>query len=304
MTSEEQGALNFSLYEALSKEQPIEKIKALIAKGADANATDGYSCTMLKVARTVEQTKLLIEAGADVNALAPNGETALLVSLSQSTEKARVLLEAGADVTIGTNSGTVLQYARGQEQKDLIRGALNKTLWRAVANGDVNMANRALVSGADISIRDKTNDRTLLHIAKGAEMVEFLVEQGELDVNARDNLGRTPLMRMALKGQKEEVSQLLKYKEVDVNATIGKQPDYSVYRKFEKILETHQYVNKPKGIDMKDIAVPSAWNLAFCSGHSEVADIIVKEMDKRESWAETKRVLDGMEILKSRKLRE
>ncbi len=68
MTNEEQKEQTQNLLYAVWAKQPIEKIKALIEKGANVNAYDENGWTALIRARTAETTKLLLEAGADVNA--------------------------------------------------------------------------------------------------------------------------------------------------------------------------------------------------------------------------------------------
>ncbi|KAL4736696.1 hypothetical protein BDV11DRAFT_211054 [Aspergillus similis] len=80
-------------------------VKALLAGGADANATDSASRTPLHVAvvkmKPEAVTKMLIEAGADVNAKDMDGKTPLLMLLItialQAEQQPEMVKEAQAD---------------------------------------------------------------------------------------------------------------------------------------------------------------------------------------------------------------
>jgi len=67
------------------------------------NARDCDEDTPLHCARTIEQTKLLIEAGADVNAKNFNGRTPL--HFAKNVEHLKALLENGSDPNIKDNIG-------------------------------------------------------------------------------------------------------------------------------------------------------------------------------------------------------
>jgi ankyrin repeat protein len=81
----------------LGLSQSIEMTKILIEAGANVNATDPNGRTDLFHARSGEMTKVLIEAGADVNVIDKHGYTPLV--LSKNVKKTKALLEAGAITT-------------------------------------------------------------------------------------------------------------------------------------------------------------------------------------------------------------
>jgi ankyrin repeat protein len=85
-------------------------IKKFLSLGFDANATDDYSgrTALIAAARSPEALKVLIEAGAKVNARQKVlSHTALYVASQNGwAESVKVLIEAGADVNIPDSDGT------------------------------------------------------------------------------------------------------------------------------------------------------------------------------------------------------
>ncbi len=91
----------------------VDTVKVLIEAGADVNAKDKEGRTVLMYASTGEIAKILIEAGAELNAKDQNGETALLTATRKfRTGVVKVLIEAGADVNAAKPNGeTALKLA-------------------------------------------------------------------------------------------------------------------------------------------------------------------------------------------------
>lgn len=98
----------------------IEKTKLLIAAGANVNAKGYNDETALMRAPTVEVTKLLIDAGADVNAKDLLGETALMKA--GTAEETKLLIAAGADINVRSKyyHYTALICAHTVEQAKLL----------------------------------------------------------------------------------------------------------------------------------------------------------------------------------------
>jgi len=92
----------------------VEAAEFLIKNGADVNATNDFGGTPLLISAretdSPEQMKLLIRAGANVNARDSEGENALhkLARFGypeKDVQTARLLLEAGADIRARNHDG-------------------------------------------------------------------------------------------------------------------------------------------------------------------------------------------------------
>jgi len=104
----------------LPAENTAEVARLLLAAGAQVNAQDNiFGNTPLHEAPDAAAAQVLIDAGADVNLRNRDGQTALMLALDP--EVVRVLLRAGADVTIRDKQGkTVMQLAREFELTEII----------------------------------------------------------------------------------------------------------------------------------------------------------------------------------------
>ena len=85
-------------------------VRTLLSKGADANCTDDRGFTPLMCSRS-EDSKLLLEYGADVNARNLDGETPLYLVLASSTDQVRLLVEHGANVNASIAGRSILCWA-------------------------------------------------------------------------------------------------------------------------------------------------------------------------------------------------
>lgn len=106
------------------KRIPKEIIKLILNAGADINAKNRYGHTPLMFASSFggapeEILKMLIEVGSNINAITPSGNTSLmLASQAGQATKVKILLDAGADISIQNKNGkSALQLARDEAQQ-------------------------------------------------------------------------------------------------------------------------------------------------------------------------------------------
>jgi len=157
----------------------LEKVKKLLAEGADINERDicGY-CPLLCATCGGQQAvvDLLVAYKADVNAKDNRGFTALHAACHAGQKRtAEVLIAAGASVnTQAKNGGTPLYWASYEGHEEVVKLLIAK--------------------GAEVNSR-QYRDHTPLHIAcrnGHVGTVELLIREGA-EVNAETEEGETPL---------------------------------------------------------------------------------------------------------------
>jgi len=114
----------------------VELVKLLLDKGADVNAMSEGVGTALMRASNVDVVRLLLDKGADVNAkwkcgyhpACLLGETALMrAAASGSVDKVKLLLDRGADINTKSNDGeTALLSATCSGRVEVIKILLVK----------------------------------------------------------------------------------------------------------------------------------------------------------------------------------
>jgi ankyrin repeat protein len=173
--------LNKKLVSACSKnltDESLIEIEQLLAQGADANIVK-KNLTPLYIAvhqGCVELVRMLLGAGAQVDAGTPEGFTPLFLAVEHGhTEIVRMLLAAGAQVNkIAHNGATPLRHA--------------------IVKNYVGIAPLLIDAGVDVNAA-KNGVETPLHLAalKGrVTMAEQLIVSGAR-IHVTDNLGRTAL---------------------------------------------------------------------------------------------------------------
>ena len=169
-----------------------DRVRALIAEGADVNAAQGDGMTALHWAAergNVKVAEMLLTAGADVRAVTRLGGYTPLHRASQNGHGAvaRLLLQAGSDpeaVTEGTGGVTPLHFAAGA--------------------GVVDVVSALLDYGADPNVREAEWGQTPLMFAAASNRTRAIAEllrRGAdpsvtarvLDVDEYDRLGKEVL---------------------------------------------------------------------------------------------------------------
>jgi ankyrin repeat protein len=193
-----------------------ENLQQLIRDSANINetATPLRITALMCAVHDSEKVKLLIAAGADVNAATSAGHTPLLLAADYdgARESVRLLLDAGADIKARTTlPNTVLARAAARGDLELLslltrRGATindvpngSASLFVAAHDGNLPLITWLLDRGANIEtalrLGREPNELTALMVAIDSgqlDAVTLLLARGA-NVNAHDNLGMTPL---------------------------------------------------------------------------------------------------------------
>ena len=192
-----------ALFTAIEKGD-IETVRLLVEAGADVNAAAGFGGnTPLHEAveeGNAEIVQILVDAGADIEAKGFMGQTPLgLAAEEGATEIMQILLGKLA------GSGT-------QEGEDKQAPAIgSEALFTAIEKGDVETVRLLVEAGADVNAAAGFGGNTPLHEAVeegNAEIVQILVDAGA-DIEAEGFMGRTPLSLAAEEGAIEIMRILL-----------------------------------------------------------------------------------------------
>ncbi len=192
----------------------VETLKLLMDAGADVNARNDFDATaLLWAARDPDKARLLIARGADVNSRSKQGRTPLMMAslLHGGTPIVSLLLAKGAEVNVKDNGGYT-------------------ALGLAATIGEVETMRLLLARGADAGVANDKGETPVILATKSkqADAVRLLIQKG-VDVNVATTsynkvrngpiamIKLTPLHRAAAFGPVEMVRDLLKAG-ADVNA--------------------------------------------------------------------------------------
>lgn len=215
---------------AASRDGEVEEVKQLLVEGADIEAKDADGFTPLMWASTNghrEVVEILIDKGADVNATSIQGYSPLSeASFSGHAEVLVILIQAGADINQQDREGWSslhLAVREGQltiakvllmngvdiDAQNKLTGATPLTL--AAEYGAVHMLQELLDHGANVSATD-FNGASGMHYAPASLNWQPVMEAllgADGDINARDNVGDTPLEYAAWVGNHDAIRWLL-----------------------------------------------------------------------------------------------
>jgi ankyrin repeat protein len=196
----------WNLLESVIRNNPVNTA-LLLERGADPNAvsTVGNSALMYAAEKgNMQIMKMLVAAGADVNASGFNGATPLFLAIFNNDFQAtKYLLEQGADPNVKDDFGvTPLLYT--------------------AATNQYQSADLLLFYDADPDVRDaEGNDPLMAAVTfENMETSDVLLQNG-LDPDTRDHMDNTPLIVGTQRGNYDLMDLLLEY-EADANLANAK----------------------------------------------------------------------------------
>lgn len=188
-------------YSTPSLEPNADTVKLLLDHGADPNFKGQWARTALMSANTAAKVKLLARKGAEINAKDEYGQTALMHAASRGApEVVTALLESGADVNATDNKGlNALLYSLDRE--NMAYGDEHKTLPARRAE----VARRILLSkNVDVNAANNDGETPLTRAVRleNVEIIKGLLAKGA-DANRSDMFGNTPVILAYEKGNAE-----------------------------------------------------------------------------------------------------
>jgi ankyrin repeat protein len=218
-----------------------DAVAALVKRGAALETRDPYGRTAFVLCARerggVGTAKLLLDAGADINARDKFDETALgLAAWRGKREFVDMLLEKGAAVP-----------APGEQWGQLVS--------MSASTGLPNLFVRLTKDGPNLASVDAFKNSLLHEAARGgaAEIVDALLGMG-FDPSAQDSYGWTPLHYAALDGRVEAVKKLIERGAPLGSRTIAGQSAWNVAK--ERGMEHVAALLASKGADTSAVQFP------------------------------------------------
>lgn len=231
----------------------IDALKKLLDQGVDANTISDENSrqSVLHVAARYAEpamVKLLIEKGADVNAVNWNSETPLGTAMYGSNaahvfENARLLIDAGAKADIRFRDGgsplMITCYAKGVRSLEVVKLLMDHganplvksgdeagkmPIHYAATNGLADITAYFAEHGVDVDVRASKGMTPLLFAAQAGQLetCRVLAEHGaDLRAQPLDEFGLNSLHK-AVYNNKAEVARFLLEKGVPVDVRTGK----------------------------------------------------------------------------------
>jgi ankyrin repeat protein len=244
----------------------LEKVKLLVAHGADVNARSGsLERTPLLIAagypRSVEVLRFLIANGADVHAKDKRGMRALgIAARSADLGVVRFLIENGCDPKEPGYGPPGPPYERLYSDTAaylLSKGdKIDQIAFAFAPNRDEpEMIEKLIALGGDVNARVPRIQRTPLLTAVSAEksspaVIKLLLEKGA-DPNAEDAEGERPLDWATYRADSGRIELLKQY-----GATTGKGPRQQKYPAPEGVDDARASLSRSATLLLSTAAVP------------------------------------------------
>jgi len=232
----------------------VREASLLIAKGADVNVLNYDRQTPLHFAASSnhpDMAGLLLKNKAQLEIKDHWGRTPLVLGARErgGPELIKLLLDSGADANaVDKFGGTALSLAAWRGKEEVVNILLNAgaevpshkhqagmLLIQASSHGLENLFDKMVANGAELTQKLQSGG-TLLHEAGGGDSIRIvnkLIGSG-LDINQKDLYGWTPLHYAAKNGRHEVAAFLIK-KGADINArSIMGQSPFNVAAEFKQ----------------------------------------------------------------------
>jgi ankyrin repeat protein len=266
----------------------------LLANKADVNARDNNGDTPLYNAASrghKDVTELLLAHKAEVNAENNDGDTSLYAAAMYGRKAIAELLRQHGGVDTSSAARKIQDGAKSfdlAKVQALLKGnpglvfskdgqeGMTPLHAAATMSGNKDVVECLLANKADVNAKDNVG-RTPLHVAawRGAvDVAETLLAHGA-EINAKDNKGQTPL-HLAAEMDHEQVAELLLANKAEANAkdNNGSTPLHRVaavgyYMRMVELL----LANKAD-VNVKDNHGATPMQVAEVHGHGDVAELL------------------------------
>ena len=252
-----------------AQEGKFPGVKLLLEEGADIDAVDQYGQTALMKSILYKNEKIslfLIEKGADLDAQDCFKNTALMYTVFNAQATVfKKLLEAGAN--------PALQNELGDQASDLIYRCYQMT----TPENKLSYQEMMTEFVPDFIHREKQRELILSIVAGLEGVVPFLVEDGGVDVNETDGAGLTPLQWAAAFNRVKSAGCLIQ---------AGAQVDFQDKHKMTALMYAAQngdlemtklLLEEGAQIALRNKEGKTASMLSYENGHQEVFEFLKKE---------------------------
>ncbi len=243
-------------------------VPTLIDRGADTKAKDIYGFTALM--RSVDKgniaivRKILKKDKSNINDKYNNSLSAFMIAVMSRNINLKIitlLLDSGADINT--------QDLKGETP-----------LMKAVANKNYDFMKLLLTKGADVNARDKYNVTALIHAIVRHDdltLVQTLLASQNIILDLQCSRGGTALMYASTKKPLEMVKALFDTKRpIDINIKDNYGRTALFYAAYGGNKEVAEYlITKGADINIKNKQEETAFDWANKKGHIDIANILI-----------------------------